>query len=106
MLPFLLPPRVFRSLVFRSTAFAPGQLPSASSSCSRSFVTSTEDHPEDLEAAEGELDESNPWSHFQPGDFESIGGGGGRKGGRSRLVPMPAVQTPGSPAKACNSSVL
>jgi len=46
-------------------------------------VTTIEEHSEDLEAVEGESDESDPWSHFQLGDFESVGGGGGRKGGRS-----------------------
>ena len=81
MLPFLLPPRVFRSLILRSTTFARRQVPSTSGS--RSFATTIEDHSEVLEASEGESDESDPWSHFQPSDFDSAGGGGGRRGGRS-----------------------
>src|SRR5258706_123167 len=84
MLPFLLPPRVCCSLIHRSATFARRQVPSTSASCSRSFVTTREDQPEDLEGTEGELDESDPWSQFQMDDFDSVGGGVGRKGGRSR----------------------
>ena len=79
MLPFLLPARVFRPLVLRSATSAHRLVPSTSTSCSRSFATTVEDDA----GAEGEADESDPWSQFQEGDFESVGGRGGRKGGRS-----------------------
>ena len=52
---------------------------------SRGFTTSVEGNDaEGLKGAEGEFGESDPWSQFQEGDFESVGGGGGgRRGGRS-----------------------
>ena len=42
-----------------------------------------EGSPEELEGAEGGFDESDPWSQFQEGGSDSVGSGGGRKGGRS-----------------------
>ena len=84
MLPFLLPPRVCCSLIHRSATFARRQVPSTSASCSRSCATTGEEHPEELEGTQGEIDESDPWSRFQMDGFENVGGGGGRKGGRSR----------------------
>ena len=81
MLPFLLPARVFRPLILGSTTSARRLVPSTSTSRSRSFATTIEDGAEELEGAEGEF--NDPWSQFQEGDFESVGGRDGRKGGRS-----------------------
>ena len=83
MLPFLLPARVFRPLVLRSATSARRLVPSTSISRSRSFATTVEDGATEFDGTEGEFDESDPWSQFQEGDFESVGGRGGRKGGRS-----------------------
>lgn len=84
MLPFLVPPRVYCSTIHRSATFARRQVPSTSTSCSRRFAITREDQTEDLEGTEGEFDEPDPWSHFQMDGFDSVGGGAGRKGGRSR----------------------
>jgi hypothetical protein len=42
-----------------------------------------ENDAEELESTEEDSGEADPWSQFQDGDFESVGGRGGRKGGRS-----------------------